>query len=107
MHPTGPIVGVDRTVLSIDAGHLLSGGGSPTVAEHRRSCLDVEVCELAAALADRVERDAEPPLLRTYWYDGAPDGRLSAESSPHCASSTTPSCGRAAWCRAGRRASTR
>ena len=75
----GTIVLVDRTVLLVDAGHLLSGGGSLTVAEHRRTNLEVDVCKLATALVARVKQDAGLPLLRTYWYDGAREGRLSAE----------------------------
>lgn len=75
----GTIVLVDRTVLLVDAGHLLSGGGSLTVSEHRRANLEVDVCKLATALVARVEKDAGLPLLRTYWYDGAREGQLSAE----------------------------
>ncbi|MCF6745822.1 NYN domain-containing protein [Blastococcus sp. KM273128] len=77
----GTIVLVDRTVLLVDAGHLLSGGGSLTVAEHKRTNLDVDVCKLLMALVERVEEDAGLPLLRTYWYDGAREGRPSAEHS--------------------------
>lgn len=77
----GTIVLVDRTVLLVDAGHLLSGGGSLAVAEHRRANLEVDVCKLATALVARVEQDAGLPLLRTYWYDGAREGQLSAEQA--------------------------
>lgn len=49
------------------------------MAESKRTNLEVDICKLATALVARVEEDAGLPLLRTYWYDGAREGQLSAD----------------------------
>ncbi|MFG2756305.1 NYN domain-containing protein [Streptomyces wuyuanensis] len=64
---------VDRCVVLVDAGYLLGAAASLLAGEPARSRITVDHAALIQALRDRAEADTERPLLRIYWFDGAPD----------------------------------
>lgn len=70
---------MDRAGLFVDAGYLLSEGGKLTLETGKRQQFDVRVGALVTALMELVEKESGLPLLRTYWYDGSRDNRLTAE----------------------------
>ncbi len=70
---------MDRVGLFVDAGYLLSEGAKLTLATGKRNEIDVRVGALVTGLIDLVREDSGLPLLRTYWYDGSRDNRLTAE----------------------------
>nr|WP_202529142.1 NYN domain-containing protein [Streptomyces sp. SID486] len=57
----------------VDAGYLLGAAASLLAGEPSRSRITVDHTALIQALRDRAESDTERPLLRIYWFDGAPD----------------------------------
>lgn len=71
---------MDRTAVFVDAGYLLAQAGVLLYGSRQprdRIVLDPQAC--AAALTDAARKATGLPLLRIYWYDGALDGRPTAE----------------------------
>ncbi len=64
---------MDRCVVLVDAGYLLGAAASLLAGEPTRSRITVDHAELIQGLRQRAEADTERPLLRIYWFDGAPD----------------------------------
>ncbi|MFJ8750766.1 NYN domain-containing protein [Streptomyces sp. NPDC102441] len=64
---------VDRCVVLVDAGYLLGAAASLLAGEPARSRITVDHAALIQGLRERAEADTEQPLLRIYWFDGAPD----------------------------------
>ncbi|MFE7131493.1 NYN domain-containing protein [Streptomyces sp. NPDC057638] len=64
---------VDRCVVLVDAGYLLGAAASLLAGEPARSRITVDHAALIQGLRERAEADTERPLLRIYWFDGAPD----------------------------------
>ncbi|WP_078513269.1 NYN domain-containing protein [Streptomyces purpureus] len=64
---------VDRCVVLVDAGYLLGAAASLLAGEPARSRITVDHTALIHGLRERAEADTEQPLLRIYWFDGAPD----------------------------------
>ncbi|MEU8467550.1 NYN domain-containing protein [Streptomyces sp. NPDC029006] len=64
---------MDRCIVLVDAGYLLGAAASLLAGEPSRSRITVDHAALIQALRDRAEFDTERPLLRIYWFDGAPD----------------------------------
>jgi uncharacterized LabA/DUF88 family protein len=64
---------VDRCIVLVDAGYLLGAAASLLAGEPSRSRITVDHTALIQALRERAEADTERPLLRIYWFDGAPD----------------------------------
>nr|WP_196789122.1 NYN domain-containing protein [Streptomyces caniscabiei] len=57
----------------VDAGYLLGAAASLLAGEPSRSRITVDHAALIQGLRERAEADTERPLLRIYWFDGAPD----------------------------------
>nr|WP_203730317.1 NYN domain-containing protein [Streptomyces sp. SID12501] len=57
----------------VDAGYLLGAAASLLAGEPSRSRITVDHPALIQGLRERAESDTERPLLRIYWFDGAPD----------------------------------
>ncbi|MFE9447702.1 NYN domain-containing protein [Streptomyces sp. NPDC006739] len=64
---------MDRCIVLVDAGYLLGAAASLLAGEPSRSRITVDHTALIQALRERAEYDTERPLLRIYWFDGAPD----------------------------------
>jgi len=64
---------VDRCIVLVDAGYLLGAAASLLAGEPSRSRITVDHTALIQALRERAESETERPLLRIYWFDGAPD----------------------------------
>jgi uncharacterized LabA/DUF88 family protein len=64
---------VDRCVVLVDAGYLLGAAASLLAGEPSRSRITVDHAALVHGLREQAESDTERPLLRIYWFDGAPD----------------------------------
>ncbi|MDI3389739.1 NYN domain-containing protein [Streptomyces sp. B-S-A8] len=64
---------MDRCVVLVDAGYLLGAAASLLAKEPSRSRITVDHPALIQALRERAETETERPLLRIYWFDGAPD----------------------------------
>jgi uncharacterized LabA/DUF88 family protein len=64
---------VDRCIVLVDAGYLLGAAASLLAGEPSRSRITVDHAALIQGLRERAESDTERPLLRIYWFDGAPD----------------------------------
>ncbi|MFJ5266954.1 NYN domain-containing protein [Streptomyces sp. NPDC088358] len=64
---------MDRCIVLVDAGYLLGAAASLLAGEPSRSRITVDHGALIQGLRDRAESDTERPLLRIYWFDGAPD----------------------------------
>ncbi|WP_443078733.1 NYN domain-containing protein [Streptomyces sp. NBC_01497] len=64
---------MDRCVVLVDAGYLLGAAASLLAGEPARSRITVDHSALIRGLRERAEQDTERPLLRIYWFDGAPD----------------------------------
>ncbi|MER6912921.1 NYN domain-containing protein [Streptomyces sp. NPDC000594] len=64
---------VDRCVVLVDAGYLLGAAASLLAGEPVRSRITVDHTALIQGLRELAEKDTERPLLRIYWFDGAPD----------------------------------
>ncbi|MEW2634680.1 NYN domain-containing protein [Streptomyces sp. NPDC048389] len=67
------MVRVDRCVVLVDAGYLLGAAASLLAGEPARSRITVDHAALIQGLRELAEADTERPLLRIYWFDGAPD----------------------------------
>lgn len=64
---------MDRCVVLVDAGYLLGAAASLLAGEPTRSRITVDHTALIRGLRERAEQETERPLLRIYWFDGAPD----------------------------------
>jgi uncharacterized LabA/DUF88 family protein len=64
---------VDRCIVLVDAGYLLGAAASLLAGEPSRSRITVDHTALIQGLRERAESETERPLLRIYWFDGAPD----------------------------------
>ncbi|MFH9659992.1 NYN domain-containing protein [Streptomyces sp. NPDC017248] len=64
---------MDRCIVLVDAGYLLGAAASLLAGEPSRSRITVDHAALILALRERAESDTGRPLLRIYWFDGAPD----------------------------------
>ncbi|MET8632176.1 NYN domain-containing protein [Streptomyces sp. NPDC004096] len=64
---------MDRCIVLVDAGYLLGAAASLLAGEPSRSRITVDHAALILGLRERAESDTERPLLRIYWFDGAPD----------------------------------
>ncbi|WUD75878.1 NYN domain-containing protein [Streptomyces sp. NBC_00510] len=64
---------MDRCVVLVDAGYLLGAAASLLAGEPSRSRITVDHAEVVAGLRERAEKETGQPLLRIYWFDGAPD----------------------------------
>ncbi|GHJ38244.1 NYN domain-containing protein [Streptomyces sp. TS71-3] len=64
---------MDRCVVLVDAGYLLGAAASLLAGEPSRSRITVDHSALIQGLRECAESDTERPLLRIYWFDGAPD----------------------------------
>ena len=64
---------MDRCVVLVDAGYLLGAAASLLAGEPARSRIAVDHAALIQQLRERAEAETALPLLRIYWFDGAPD----------------------------------
>ncbi|MEV7126352.1 NYN domain-containing protein [Streptomyces sp. NPDC093260] len=64
---------MDRCIVLVDAGYLLGAAASLLAGEPSRSRITVDHSALVQQLREQAESDTERPLLRIYWFDGAPD----------------------------------
>ncbi|NEA59070.1 NYN domain-containing protein [Streptomyces sp. SID13666] len=64
---------MDRCVVLVDAGYLLGAAASLLAGEPSRSRITVDHAAVVAGLRERAELETGQPLLRIYWFDGAPD----------------------------------
>ncbi|MDO0928146.1 NYN domain-containing protein [Streptomyces sp. TG1A-8] len=64
---------MDRCIVLVDAGYLLGAAASLLAGEPSRSRITVDHTALVQGLRDRAESETGHPLLRIYWFDGAPD----------------------------------
>ncbi|KUH38943.1 MULTISPECIES: NYN domain-containing protein [Streptomyces] len=64
---------MDRCVVLVDAGYLLGAAASLLAGEPARSRITVDHSALIRGLREGAEADTAQPLLRIYWFDGAPD----------------------------------
>ncbi|MGP2438042.1 NYN domain-containing protein [Streptomyces sp. JW3] len=64
---------MDRCIVLVDAGYLLGAAASLLAGEPSRSRITVDHAALIQGLRERAQADTEQPLLRIYWFDGAPD----------------------------------
>ncbi|MEU5216102.1 NYN domain-containing protein [Streptomyces sp. NPDC020807] len=64
---------MDRCVVLVDAGYLLGAAASLLAGEPARSRIAVDHAALIQQLRERAEAETGLPLLRIYWFDGAPD----------------------------------
>ncbi|GGV62109.1 MULTISPECIES: NYN domain-containing protein [Streptomyces] len=64
---------MDRCVVLVDAGYLLGAAASLLAGEPSRSRITVDHTALVQQLRQQAESDTGRPLLRIYWFDGAPD----------------------------------
>ncbi|GAA0910968.1 NYN domain-containing protein [Streptomyces thermoalcalitolerans] len=64
---------MDRCIVLVDAGYLLGAAASLLAGEPSRSRITVDHAALVQGLREQAESDTQRPLLRIYWFDGAPD----------------------------------
>lgn len=64
---------MDRCAVLIDAAHLLAEAGKLVAGTKNRSQLRCDYGGMLNEIASMVEDDSDLALLRTYWYDAAPD----------------------------------
>ncbi|MCX4232952.1 NYN domain-containing protein [Streptomyces sp. NPDC020707] len=64
---------MDRCIILVDAGYLLGAAASLLAGEPSRSRITVDHAALIQGLRERAESETDRPLLRIYWFDGAPD----------------------------------
>lgn len=64
---------MDRCIVLVDAGYLLGAAASLLAGEPSRSRITVDHAALVQRLREQAESDTGRPLLRIYWFDGAPD----------------------------------
>ncbi|MFB7593927.1 NYN domain-containing protein [Streptomyces sp. NPDC056160] len=64
---------MDRCIVLVDAGYLLGAAASLLAGEPSRSRITVDHTALIQGLREQAESETQRPLLRIYWFDGAPD----------------------------------
>ncbi|MFD7866050.1 NYN domain-containing protein [Streptomyces sp. NPDC059783] len=64
---------MDRCIVLVDAGYLLGAAATLLRGDAARSRLSINHAELIQLIRDRAESETGKPLLRIYWFDGAPD----------------------------------
>jgi hypothetical protein len=64
---------VDRCIVLVDAGYLLGAAATLLTGDAARSRLSVDHGGLIQQIRDRAQTATGQPLLRIYWFDGAPD----------------------------------
>lgn len=64
---------VDRCIVLVDAGYLLGAAATLLTGDAARSRLSVDHGGLIQQIRDRAQTETGQPLLRIYWFDGAPD----------------------------------
>ncbi len=72
---------MDRCSVFVDAGYLFAQGSALLAgSRRRREDIRLDIAGVRSALQDAAAMVAPGvPVLRIYWYDGAPMGRLSAQ----------------------------
>lgn len=70
---------MSRFGVFVDAGYLFAAGGQLCFGTADRSRLLLSPRSVTAGLAARARAECGLEHLRTYWYDGAPDARPTAE----------------------------
>lgn len=67
---------MERSAIFVNAGYLLAAGGSLICGTSSRAGFRCDYAGLTTKLADWAEQHSRGRFrcLRTYWYDGAPDG---------------------------------
>ncbi|MCX4681307.1 NYN domain-containing protein [Streptomyces sp. NBC_01433] len=64
---------MDRCIVLVDAGYLLGAAATLLRGDAARSRLSVDHAGLIQQIRERAQTETEQPLLRIYWFDGAPD----------------------------------
>lgn len=64
---------VERCIVLVDAGYLLGAAATLLTGNANRSRLSVDHRRLIDQIRQRAESDTGQPLLRIYWFDGAPE----------------------------------
>jgi hypothetical protein len=64
---------MDRSLMMVDVGYLLAEGGKAYCGATRRSEVRCDYGDVAEALDDLAVKRSGLSLLRSYWYDGAPE----------------------------------
>ncbi|MFF3787157.1 NYN domain-containing protein [Streptomyces sp. NPDC001933] len=64
---------MDRCIVLVDAGYLLGAAATLLTGDATRSRLSVDHAGLIQQIRDRAQTETMQPLLRIYWFDGAPD----------------------------------
>ncbi|MEV8334259.1 NYN domain-containing protein [Streptomyces niveus] len=64
---------MDRCIVFVDAGYLLGAAATLLTGDAARSRLSVDYAGLIQQIRERAETETGQPLLRIYWFDGAPD----------------------------------
>lgn len=70
---------MDRCALFVDAGYLYAAGGLLFCGTTSRERIRLEHSAVIPALMDLVQLECGLPVLRTYWYDAAPNAIPRAE----------------------------
>jgi uncharacterized LabA/DUF88 family protein len=70
---------MDRCAIFVDAGWFLSETAQAIAGRAVRRAVECNYGKLTAALGQLAQQTTQLPLLRTYWYDAAPDGVPSSE----------------------------
>jgi uncharacterized LabA/DUF88 family protein len=70
---------MERCAVFVDAGWLLSETAQALTGRAVRRAVECDFARFTAALGQLAQQTTQLPLLRTYWYDAAPDGVPSAE----------------------------
>ena len=63
---------MDRAAVLVDAGYLLTGAGGLLLGTKKRHEIGCEFSKIVSALVRYAEERSNRPVLRLYWYDGAP-----------------------------------
>ncbi|MER5376270.1 NYN domain-containing protein [Streptomyces sp. NPDC002553] len=64
---------MDRCIVLVDAGYLLGAAATLLTGDAARSRLSIDHAGLIQQIRDRAQTETGQPLLRIYWFDGAPD----------------------------------
>lgn len=64
---------MDQCVILVDAGYLLGAAATLLTGDATRSRLSVDHGQLIQQIRQRAEADTGQPVLRIYWFDGAPE----------------------------------
>jgi uncharacterized LabA/DUF88 family protein len=64
---------MDRCVVLVDVGYLLAEGGKAYCGATKRSQVRCDYAGVASVLEELAVERSGLPLLRSYWYDGAPE----------------------------------